>query len=258
MTESETEADIARVSRQLRFGDRDKLLFMIREIVQGRAYTSEGVSLTSGSVVLDVGANFGVAAVFFALVCEAGAVFSFEPAPETFDILRRNVESISACRVRNVGLAAQPGVAELAYYADQPEISSFFADPDRDRAILVQAIVNSGLSIEEASARVDPTLRLAAVSCEMTTVSDFIDEERLETIDLLKIDVERAELEVLAGIRNEHWKLIRQVVVEAHELAHLQAVKQLLGARGFATTTVQDPLLTGTPIEIVYALRPPG
>lgn len=30
-------------------------------------------------------------------------------------------------------------------------------------------------------------------------------------MDLLKIDVERAELEVLAGVEAAHWPLIRQV-----------------------------------------------
>lgn len=32
-------------------------------------------------------------------------------------------------------------------------------------------------------------------------------------VDLLKIDVERAELEVLAGVEAAHWPLIRQVGV---------------------------------------------
>lgn len=47
--------------------------------------------------------------------------------------------------------------------------------------------------------------------CSMCTVSDLIREHALARIDLLKIDVEGAELDVLRGITPEHWGLIRQV-----------------------------------------------
>ena len=47
--------------------------------------------------------------------------------------------------------------------------------------------------------------------CRMCTVSDLIRDHALARIDLLKIDVEGAELDVLRGIAPEHWALIRQV-----------------------------------------------
>ena len=42
-------------------------------------------------------------------------------------------------------------------------------------------------------------------------------EEGLERIDLLKIDVQRAELDVLEGIQEQDWEKIEQVVMEVHE-----------------------------------------
>jgi hypothetical protein len=36
-------------------------------------------------------------------------------------------------------------------------------------------------------------------------------------VDLLKIDVERAELEVLNGIEQSDWSKIKQVVMEVHD-----------------------------------------
>lgn len=47
--------------------------------------------------------------------------------------------------------------------------------------------------------------------CPMCTVSDLIERHSLKCIDLLKVDVEGAELDVLRGIRPEHWPWIRQV-----------------------------------------------
>ena len=45
----------------------------------------------------------------------------------------------------------------------------------------------------------------------MTTVSALISEHSLERVDLLKIDVEGAELDVLRGIDQKDWPTIRQV-----------------------------------------------
>lgn len=46
--------------------------------------------------------------------------------------------------------------------------------------------------------------------CAMTTVSALMAEHDLQGIDLLKIDVEGAELDVLRGIRLEDWPRIHQ------------------------------------------------
>ena len=73
------------------------------------------------------------------------------------------------------------------------------------------------------SATLDVVLRFLlggqeTYSCPLVTVSDVIDSHDLERVGLLKVDVERAELAVLRGIRPEHWRRIRQVVMEVHDL----------------------------------------
>ena len=40
--------------------------------------------------------------------------------------------------------------------------------------------------------------------CPLVTVSDVVDSHELDRIDLLKVDVERAELAVLRGVRSDH------------------------------------------------------
>lgn len=56
--------------------------------------------------------------------------------------------------------------------------------------------------------------------CQLCTVSDLIQEHGLPRVDLLKIDVERAELDVLRGVAPAHWPLIHQVTA-----AYLQFTK---------------------------------
>jgi acyl carrier protein len=79
----------------------------------------------------------------------------------------------------------------------------------------------------------------------------------LDRVDLLKIDVEKAEWSVLQGIDAEDWPKIRQVAIEVHDIAgRLEAVRTLLRERGFEVAAEQERWLTGTAIHCLYARRP--
>lgn len=77
-------------------------------------------------------------------------------------------------------------------------------------------------------------------------------------VDLLKVDVERAELDVLRGVADEDWPKIRQLVMEVHDLnGSLSAVRDLLDAKGhFAKCIVkQDSQLEGSTLYNLYAMQ---
>jgi len=94
----------------------------------------------------------------------------------------------------------------------------------------------------------------------MRTVSQMLREHDLHRIDLLKIDVERAELEVLQGIEEADWGKIRQIVVEVHDIGgRLEAIRTLLQERGLSALQVAQPVTNaGSNIHIVSAVRPPA
>ena len=51
---------------------------------------------------------------------------------------------------------------------------------------------------------------------------------------MLKIDCEGAEWSVLKGIENEHWPLIKTMVIEVHDIdGRLIRIKELLKEKGF-------------------------
>jgi hypothetical protein len=93
----------------------------------------------------------------------------------------------------------------------------------------------------------------------LKTISQIIREQQIERIDLLKVDVERGELDVLLGIDQEHWPRIRQVVMEVHDLeGRLATVVGLLQEKGFTQVVVeQQPFLRGYETHNLYALRSP-
>ena len=93
--------------------------------------------------------------------------------------------------------------------------------------------------------------------CELRTLSDALRRESIDRVDLIKIDVEKTELDVLAGIEDADWP--------PHPPAHDGAAPGLRAkgasslddpARGFDVTVRQDPTMAGADIHILFALRP--
>jgi hypothetical protein len=91
----------------------------------------------------------------------------------------------------------------------------------------------------------------------MDTLSRFVSDHGIERIDLLKIDAEKAELEIFRGIETVDWRRIRQVVVEVHDLdGRLDTITALLREHGLSEIVVeQPPTLTNSNIFNVFATR---
>jgi hypothetical protein len=103
---------------------------------------------------------------------------------------------------------------------------------------------------------IDDRLHAKTVSAQLRTLSSVIAEEGIERIDLLKINVEKSELDVLRGLSPGDWPKIRQLVVEVDRSEHLEPICSLLERHGFEVLVEQDPLLRKTELCYVYAIRP--
>jgi 31-O-methyltransferase len=248
---------IASLAQGLRHYDVAQLAYQLAEIAGDRAYVRNGVEVHEGDLVLDVGANVGVAAAFFVSECGAGVVHCFEPVRPICELLRENVAAYPACIVHEVGLSRAPGTAEITFYPGAAAMSGLYADPDRDRRLVHTALTNLGATSQEADERLRGAHEPQVLACELTTLSAFLRGEGIDIVDLLKIDVERAELDVLAGIDEGAWAGIRQLVVEVHDQnGRLAAIAGELGARGFRVVAEQEPALRGTDVHLLYARRP--
>ena len=135
-------------------------------------------------------------------------------------------------------------------------MSGRYADPARDREMVSTVLSDWGLGQEEISRRLDSSFDPIRVECEVKPLSLVLEEQQIERIDLLKVDVERAELDVLAGIEERHWPAIRQVVAEVHdEGGRLDLVRSDLENRGFTVVTDQDHWLRSTGVFALFARR---
>lgn len=140
--------------------------------------------LREGMTVFDVGANVGELTLLFSRFAGEGNVHAFEASSAAF----RKLELI--CQVakrRNVvlnhlALAEKKGSIRLHIYDDN--YLSFNTQAVR--------------KIKENGSDVEP-VEIEEISA--ATVDHYCEEKRIEQIDLLKIDVEGAELQVMQGAR---------------------------------------------------------
>ncbi|HEU4833564.1 MAG TPA: amino acid adenylation domain-containing protein [Pyrinomonadaceae bacterium] len=257
---SEEGAEFYRLPNQLqvRHQNRNETEFIYDQIFSQRIYLRHGVKLCDGDCVFDVGANIGLFTLFVYEHFPRARVFAFEPMPTTFACLSDNVGRYGLpAMLYRCALSNRSGAARFTFYPKWTASSSLYGDAQAEEAALLTYLRNQGKEVAEYAAQ------LAAgryegqeVECRLERLSEIIAEQKIERIDLLKLDVEKSEWDVLEGIDAEDWKKIRQVVVEVHDLdGRLERMQQLLAEHGFVVVVEQEAGLVGTNIYSLYARR---
>lgn len=241
------------------------------EIVVRNQYLRHGVQLCDGDTVVDVGANIGMFALFAAAQASKVTIHAFEPVPVVARALQTNMSLYGISGTVSCAAAgASTGVRALTFYPQSSLQSGFYADAEGDQHIVGeyarhQADALPGLPAELRAAAADalaPTARARTAERQELQVpvirlSDWIRDNAVRRIDLLKVDAERAEEDVLAGLDDEHWPLIGQVVAEVHDRdGRMDRLRTLLQRWGFETVVEQDALFAGSEIYMLYGLRP--
>ena len=241
--------------------------YLYKEIFEEQTYLKHGIQLPDGATVVDIGANIGMFSLFVLSRCADPTIYAFEPAPRVYDLLSANCAAYgSRVHPLNLGVSDRTKSAPFTFYERSSVFSGFHADEGDDRAA-VQAVVRNAVR-DEIAADADVVesvvaeltadrLRGSTVDCRLISVSDLIRERGIEKIDLLKIDAEKSELDILAGIEDADWPKIAQIVVEIHDRTQ-EAVKQverLLTAKGFRCAVELERPLEDSGLFNLYAIR---
>jgi polyisoprenyl-phosphate glycosyltransferase len=149
------------------------------------SYEPQEFALLSGlarscKVIFDVGANVGWYAVQLSRATEADSrVFCFEPVRTTYDRLAENVtlnDLDGKVRLFNFGLSDVAGPTDFFL----PAFSG---------------------SVAASARNLHPEENVTRLSVRLEVADEFVERERVGRIDLIKCDVEGAELSVLRGAR---------------------------------------------------------
>jgi amino acid adenylation domain-containing protein/FkbM family methyltransferase len=232
---------------------------LYRELFEERTYLRHGVGLRDGDCVFDVGANVGLFTLFVHESCEDAKTYSFEPIPQTFAALETNVKLYGLnARVYECGLSKQSGEATFTFYPQVSASSGMYADVREDEQVTRAFMTNQD---ERLAAYADELLEgrfeSRTFTCQLKTLSEVIRENEVERIDLLKLDVEKSELDVLTGIEEDDWAKIGQVVMEVHDIeGRLAAITGMLERHGFDYVLDQDAAFVNTGLYHIYAVHP--
>ena len=240
--------------------NRSNALFLYEEIFVRNGYLKAGLTLPDDACVLDVGGHVGMFSLFVKSLRPHARIHAFEAIPDLAAMFRLNAELQGVdVSVEAVGIGAEPGTETFTYYPDMSVLSGRFADEDDERAMLEQFIRNergAGAADEVLPELLSERLNSVSVEVRMRTLSEVIREQGITSIDLLKVDVEKSELDVLRGVDPEHWPLIRQVVAEVHDIdGRLDTVLDLLAERGFHAEAEIGADLAGTGMYSVCGIR---
>lgn len=144
------------------------------------------------AVIYDIGANIGVSSLFFGARYPQATIYGFEPLPANYEICSMNYQNLNQARAFPWALGSSTRTATF----------EFEANNNRGGRLATSSAVNSESSTQ-------------SISVEVFTIADVIREKQLGSPELLKIDVEGAELEVLKGIGN-HVASVKAIHLETH------------------------------------------
>lgn len=147
-------------------------LFLQGQFEAGEVKLCRGY-IPQDAVIFDIGANIGLHTIFFAQLAPQGMVFSLEPAPETFQLLLKNIAPLNNVIPLNIACSDGNGLADFFVAADDGY---------------------SGLK----DTRRKPIKARRRVVC--SSLDSLFSMLALQRADFVKIDVEGAEENVLRGM----------------------------------------------------------
>jgi FkbM family methyltransferase len=150
---------------------------------------------------MDVGANVGAASVFFSLAYPDASIFAFEPGSRAYRLLSANTDARPNVHAHNFGL-----------------YSSDVSLP------LYRGKYDSGMS---SVARSEST-RQESELITLRSVREWLDENSITAIDILKIDSEGCEVPILEALRDLLPK-VKVVYLEYHSDDDRKEFDRLLG-----------------------------
>jgi FkbM family methyltransferase len=187
---------------ELRPGTSDWWIFL--EIFIFGIYTRAANDMRKANVIIDIGANVGLFAIYASSINPGADIYAIEPFPRNVEHLQRNLvlNANRQVHVRPEAVSNKTGVAEL-----------FFAPGD-----------SSGCSLSQLKAQSCPV--------NVINVNDLFDLCKIEKCDLLKMDCEGSELVILEAMSSDMLAQIGAIIMEYHDPAEVDKILRILSNSG--------------------------
>lgn len=168
---------------------------------------------TIPSVIIDGGANIGMATLYLKMKYPDANIFAIEPDNANFQLLKRNSKNFSSIRCYKNALWHTPAFLEIIN-----------KEAGNESFIVHEVKESTGIDLLKG-----------------ITLREIIEENKLVTIDLLKLDIEGSETELFRSDYQSWLSQVKWLLVETHnwinpesEASVLEATKELtfIGMQG--------------------------
>ena len=163
-----------------------------------------------GDTVIDIGGHIGIFTIISARRCgEKGKLFTYEPNPETFKRLKKNIEAnkLSQVKLNNMAVSEKDGQLNMKIGES-----------------------SQGSTIMENGTLSDYSETVSVQTC---TLDNIVSGNNIFKIDILKIDAEGAELLILKGGMKQALPITQKIMIETHSTKLKRECKKILGSEGF-------------------------
>ena len=238
------------------------------------AYLEHGVKLKPKDIIFDVGSNIGMVPLLLNWQFNNELnIYCFEPVVEIFNALSSNAKShfTETTKIFNFGISNETKILTISYYPRTPSMSSIYPDESEEERVKLRDTILRNLQVAPKICKrllwmpslfrksiLDNEFKKSLVpihsNSQFKTLSKVIKDEKIEKIDWLKIDVEKAEMDVLLGIDNDDWPKIKQISIEVHDINNrLHDITEKLMSKGMKVLIGQEPLFQGSDVHYIHA-----
>jgi FkbM family methyltransferase len=145
----------------------------------------------SSPLLIDVGAHRGESIEAFRTLFPFGKVMAIEANPHLAQELSASYQGVHDISIRNAAVSKESGTTQ--FFLNQSTQTSSIYEVNRDSRDSIAIATGSADSLGEIN---------RAISVDAITLDSLVKTEEIEQIDVLKIDVQGAEVDVLEGARN--------------------------------------------------------
>jgi FkbM family methyltransferase len=178
----------------LKYGQLSQLIYSHQPLIRfDRGFEFETFSvieqnINKGDIIFDIGANIGVHSIFISKILDNNCkIYAFEPNPDTFKVLVKNLE--------------------LNYCKNVIPINKALSD----KAGKMYLEISKG----DAFANIQSEKKgLSTVEIEVDTLDNFMIDNKIDNVNFVKIDVEGAELFCINGMKHLFKENDCKIVIE--------------------------------------------
>jgi FkbM family methyltransferase len=199
------------------------LYLVFKEIFMVDVYEIDALvrELPAEPVVIDVGANAGFFDIQLLSKLNKATIYAYEPMPANIKMLNQTLK-------QNARLQQSIRLFQMAVTGQPMDKLDLFAEPEENAQVV--ASMFKGFN--------ENNTQKITVPC--VTLTDIIEKNNLQSIDLLKLDCEGSEYDIMYNTAPHLIQRIRRMVIEVHDVDedqnNIKAFDQYIQALGYTTT----------------------